>query len=294
MEGTSEAIVEHYGFRLSSTVINNVTQETGKAAKEFNADAPLSEKLAPLLVVEIDGSMVPIVEYGAASEEQKLTGKKHDRKCFWKEFRLCTVSWPGELRTRYGVTDGTPFEAGCMMYQTCKYEGMDEETHIHGVGDGAPWIADQYEEQFGANHKFYIDFYHVSEYVGEASKELQMSQSVDAGWYDKQREKLRESKTSEVIDELGEMHDQEPDKEAVKDCLRYLVNRSEHLDYAAALEQNLPIGSGEVESGHRSVLQKRLKKPGAWWVKENADTMAQLKTLQADGHWENLWKKIAA
>ena len=198
--------------------------ETNKGMDAYQAElqavAPSSEKPAPLLVVEIDGSMVPIVEYGEASEEQKLTGKKHDRKCFWKESRLCTVSWPGEPGTRYGVTDGTPFEAGCMMYQTCKYEGMDGDTHIHGVGDGAPWIADQYEEQFGANHKFYIDFYHVSEYVGDASKELKASQSVDAGWYDKQKEKLRASKASEVIDELGEMSDQEPDKEAVKDCLR--------------------------------------------------------------------------
>ena len=27
----------------------------------------------------------------------------------------------------------------------------------------------------------------------------------------------------------------------------------------------------EVESGHRSVLQKRLKKPGAWWAMGNTD-----------------------
>jgi len=42
------------------------------------------------------------------------------------------------------------------------------------------------------------------------------------------------------------------------------------------------------------VLQKRLKKPGAWWTRANAETMAQLKTLQANGDWENLWEKMAA
>jgi hypothetical protein len=49
-----------------------------------------------------------------------------------------------------------------------------------------------------------------------------------------------------------------------------------------------------VESGHRGVLQKRLKKPGAWWIPQNADTMAHLKTIQANGSWEDLWKKLAA
>jgi hypothetical protein len=36
-----------------------------------------------------------------------------------------------------------------------------------------------------------------------------------------------------------------------------------------------------------------LRNPGAWWLKEDAETMAQLKTLQSNGHWENLWQKVA-
>ena len=294
MEDCAKALKEHYGVKLSSSVINKVTQEAGRAAKEFNVDAPSSEESAPLLVVEIDGSMVPIVEYGEASEEQKQADKKHDRSCFWKEFRLCTVSLPGKVGTRYGVTDGPPFEAGCMMYQICQYEGMDGDTQIHGVADGAPWIAEQFDEQFGANHKFYIDFYHTSEYLGNASKELTANHLVGADWYEQQRQRLRKSKASEVLSDLAQKNDQHLDQEAVESCLRYLGNRLEYLDYATALEQNLPIGSGEVESGHRSVLQKRLKKPGAWWLKENAETMAQLKVVQSNGHWDDLWQKIAA
>ena len=34
--------------------------------------------------------------------------------------------------------------------------------------------------------------------------------------------------------------------------------------YKAALDQDLPIGPGRVESGNRSVIQRRLKLPGAW------------------------------
>ena len=97
-----------------------------------------------------------------------------------------------------------------------------------------------------------------------------------------------------VINELTNISREYPDKQAVETCLRYLDNRKRHLDCATALQHGLPIGSGEVESGHRSELQKRLKKPGAWWLRGNAETMAQLKTLQANRHWEELWIRIAA
>jgi hypothetical protein len=293
MEGAAQALKEHYGISLSASVINKVTQETGLAAKVFNAEVAAPSKSADLIVVQIDGSMVPIVEYGEASAEQKAEGMKRKRECFWKEFRLCTARRLGEEKPRYGLTDGSPFEAGCMMYQTAKAEGMGEQTRIHGVGDGAPWIEEQFEEQFGANHSFLIDFYHVGEYLAAAAKEAG-DETGKTGKYREWKEKMLADKVEEVIAELGALHQKYPQKEAVEASHRYLCNRTAHLRYAKALAEDLPIGSGEVESGHRSVLQKRLKKPGAWWHKPNAESMGQIKTLQANGHWENLWQKLAA
>lgn len=293
MEGAQEALKEHHGITLSASVINKVTQEIGAKAREFNSEIEAPEKSNPLLIVEIDGSMVPIVEYGEASEKQKKSGLKHDRNCHWKEFRLCTVSVLEESRTTYGVTRGAPFEAGCMMLETCRTRGMNEFTHIHGVGDGAPWIAEQYEEQFGANHEFLIDFFHVSEYLGEASKVVG-SELEGREWYKTQREKLCTNRESEVVKNLEDLHELNPELKPIEKCLRYLANRMEHLNYASAIAEDLPIGSGEVESGHRSVLQKRLKKPGAWWTMANAETMAHLKTLQANSYWNDFWDELAA
>jgi hypothetical protein len=57
-----------------------------------------------------------------------------------------------------------------------------------------------------------------------------------------------------------------PDPEArVRACLRYISNRPNFLDYPAALAAGLPIGSGEIKSAHRYVIQNRLKIAGAWW-----------------------------
>ena len=75
---------------------------------------------------------------------------------------------------------------------------------------------------------------------------------------------------------------------AVK-CLNYLSKRLHQLDYKGALEAGLPIGSGEIESGHRSVIQARLKIPGAWWDIDNAENMLALRTIRANGLWNQYW-----
>ena len=54
----------------------------------------------------------------------------------------------------------------------------------------------------------------------------------------------------------------------------------------------LPVGSGKVESTHRSLMQKRLKKPATWWLKSNADKRADLRTLRGNGQWELLWQEV--
>ena len=49
---------------------------------------------------------------------------------------------------------------------TAHAAGLHEQTRVHGVGDGAPWILTQFEEHFGQQGDYLIDFFHVSEYVG--------------------------------------------------------------------------------------------------------------------------------
>jgi hypothetical protein len=45
-----------------------------------------------------------------------------------------------------------------------------------------------------------------------------------------------------------------------------MEKRLNHMNYKEALDKNLPIGSGEIESSYRYVVQKRLKIAGAWWL----------------------------
>ena len=80
----------------------------------------------------------------------------------------------------------------------------------------------------------------------------------------------------------------------VRACHRYLEARKGQLNYREALAEGLPIGSGEIESAHRYVAQKRLKLPGAWWLAEHAEYMLALRINRLNGDWEAYWAGLAA
>ncbi len=81
-----------------------------------------------------------------------------------------------------------------------------------------------------------------------------------------------------------------PEHEGLQKCIQYITNRPGQFKYDEAIRKGLPIGSGKIESTHRHVIQKRLKKPGAWWRRDHADQMANLRTLRANDEWERLWQ----
>ena len=65
------------------------------------------------------------------------------------------------------------------------------------------------------------------------------------------------------------------------------------FDYKGAIDNDLPIGSEEIESAHRYVIQNRLKLAGSWWLKNNANNMLFLRTLRANNDWEEYWNNAA-
>ena len=69
----------------------------------------------------------------------------------------------------------------------------------------------------------------------------------------------------------------------------YLHKRKDNLDYAGARAAGLPIGSGEIESGHRHVIQQRLKLAGGWWKENHAQAMLGLRVARANQLWNAYW-----
>ena len=174
--------------------------------------------------------------------------------------------------------------------------GVNSLKRLTQVGDGAPWIADQMEKKFGAQVSYLIDFYHVCDYLSAAGKALHNEEPARKIWMDEQKIRLKTHQANAVLQEL-QTHLELPtvtDGEApVRQCYRYLSNRPNQLNYQDAIKHSLPIGSGEIESAHRYIVQQRMKRPGTWWCEDNAEHMLALRLNRANRLWDIYWQQTS-
>ena len=105
------------------------------------------------------------------------------------------------------------------------------------------------------------------------------------------KELFEEGLGAEALEELKKRRSELPEHEGLRTCIQYIENRPGQFEYKRAKELNLPIGSGKVESTHRSLIQRRLKKPGTWWLRKNAEKMADLRVVRANHCWDLLWQQ---
>jgi hypothetical protein len=149
---------------------------------------------------------------------------------------------------------------------------------------------DKFQENFGEQGGYLLDFYHVSEYLAAAAEVIQPKNPK--GWRQRQQGRLLENKVTSVLRAM-ESHRETgtAENQPVNAAYQYLHKRRKHLDYAGARRQSLPIGSGEIESGHRHVIQQRLKLAGCWWKETHAQAMLNLRVARANNLWNSYWSK---
>jgi len=289
-----EKIQEHYGISIAAAAAVSITEHhAGRITEIDMTPMPRTAYGALTLIAETDGSMIPVVQTGTADAEGSRQDRRKTRQVFWKEAKLSLVRRSDEITPLFAVTLGDATAAGADLKRLAEAAGFNKHCRVHGLGDGAPWIVDQMEQQFGARCDYLVDFYHVCDYLAAAKG----CASNDPDWMTRQKARLKTGQLPAVMIALAPFQEPESvpaDQAPVRKCYRYLANRPGQFNYQAALKAGLPIGSGEVESAHRYVIQKRLKLPGAWWKPENAQAMLNLRVTRANGAWNRYWDAIAA
>jgi hypothetical protein len=193
--------------------------------------------------------MIPII-----SIDEEAYDKRKNKSLSWKEVRLSIAHEQGSTSPKFGaVFQGSVDDACQNLLNTAILAGFGKKNHLHAVGDGAPWIAAQVDDKFGSQGRYLLDFYHLCEYLADAAKNCANN---DKNWWENQKNALKNNEYKKVLNNLEpylEADDIDESKAPVRACYRYLSNRTDQLDYKTAIENELPIGSGEIESAHRYV-----------------------------------------
>jgi len=286
---------EHYGITVSTSAVRRITEHhaehIGNVISRLDKEPPVR---AQVVIGECDGSMVPVVETGQTAEGTVWDGDKRKKKrLFWKEARLSLAHAKDSNSPYFAGTMGSVEEAGDQLMHCVTQAGADQNSQVHCVGDGARWIANQVEEHFGNNGHYLIDFYHLCEYLSAAASHC--APGKESSWLDAQKRRMKSSEYQKVLLELEphlESREAVASETPVRACYRYIQNRPDQLDYKRAMNEDLPIGSGEIESAHRYVIQDRLKIAGAWWCIKNVGNMINLRVCRANHQWNDYWRKV--
>jgi len=135
-----------------------------------------------------------------------------------------------------------------------------------------------------------VDLWHLLEKLGKAAKVLygeKQARAVLHAW--RLRLLNRWQTLGEIWAELQRSGRQSVVVGAsrpVHEAITYLENHRVEMNYAAARNHGLPVGSGNVEATCKSLVALRMKRPGARWKEETGGQVLQLRALALSDRWE--------
>ena len=139
-----------------------------------------------------------------------------------------------------------------------------------------------------------LDFAHSQEYLATAGKAYFGEGTTDfTTWFGKASQDLKENGPAATLKRLRTLHQQAQGQietqETIAKSLAYLGKRIDMIDYPSFLASAYPIGSGSVESGHKVVMQSRMKQAGMSWQVAHVDPMLALRCLICNDRWDAGW-----
>jgi len=279
----NEVIKKFMHVEVSSAQVYRVTDLYGETLGKTDTTTRtlLPVKQEEILYVEADGSMILTREDG------------------WKEVKVGRLFKSGDCMKTNDLAAGKP--GGIRHSQYLAHLGdslqfttqMDEVIESYGalgnrlvfISDGAPWIRNWIQDTF-PDAESILDYYHASqhlyEFVNLHFKDIQSGKE----WGKAQEKLLLESNVSNVIKNIQALGAVK--KEAQK-LIDYYINNIERMEYKRYRQIGCGIiGSGAIESAHRTVVQKRIKLSGQRWSKAGAQNMLNLRVTSMNEKWDRV------
>ncbi len=296
----SKRFEEHYGWAIGRTSILRVveseamraeafvTQKLEEELKAYAAAETVTQGIETMLV-ELDGCDIRTGKLALAPGGGVTAIRKNRRRVRtteWRDVRdglarpmesdtaLCVSglkSYPDIVRQLLGVA--------CIA-------GLTDKTTVVGVTDGGNGLSEELAVQM-PNFIHILDKPHLASHLNEAADAAGKSKLERHAWVGDKLKQCHQGGAAHVIYECRE-HKGRGKKRATQ-LGRYISKFERSVNYGAFEKMGYPIGAGEGESLHRTLSQKRMKLPGAWWSERNVNPMLALRVLRHNNWWDEFW-----
>ena len=215
----------------------------------------------------------------------------------WHEVKLATGFDPRQIQPSFYVAGREEAEGfGKRLWRQLEQQALDERRFRQLLGDGARWIWNLAESYFPGVPQL-LDFYHAAQHLHATAEAVWPGQAIAYRWWQQRLEQLRcgqESNFFAALQWLAKRHTLEDVEASPQRLLKYFEENRDRLNYPWALRHHLPIGSGQVESAARHIVQQRLKQSGMRWSDPGAQAILNLRTLHRNGDFEQYWENRAS
>jgi len=278
-EKSNEVLKEMLQIEVSDTQIYRVTDFYGKAVSDTVNEEPVlsAVKSDEELYVEVDGSMILTREEGWSETKVGRIFKSSDY--------LHAEAKPGWIsHSQYTAHLGSHKEFTKMMDTL-----IDKYGHLGNrlvfVWDGATWIKNWIDDAFPKAVSI-LDYYHACEHLHAFSGSIFTDKAKEKMWTDKQKEWLLKGEIKTVLSNIRRVG---KNSEAANQLISYYSNNKDRMRYHEYVKIGCGIiGSGAIESAHRTLVQKRMKQSGQRWSWKGAQHMLNLRVVRKNNDWNKI------
>lgn len=163
------------------------------------------------------------------------------------------------------------------------------------VGDGAVWIWNLATTDY-ASAAHVVDWYHAKQHLGAAA-ELIFAGAADkaSAWISDMADVLYDGRALEIAHRLelaATLAVAKPDTaKALRAEAGYFATNHERMQYRDFQLAQLPIGSGNVESGAKQ-FKHRVSAAGMRWSRSGLENMLPLRAATLSGTFDAFWRSI--
>ena len=165
-----------------------------------------------------------------------------------------------------------------------------ERVRIALLGDGAEWLWKHMRVCFPGGREI-LDYYHCAEHIYKVAKVQYGEGTIETlEWAESTITRLFFAEVKEVIVGLRRMKPRTKEaQEEIRKLIGYLQNNREKIHYRSDRKGGYPIGSGGIESANKFISHTRLKRSGAWWIKENGNAMLRIRCAIYNGTYNRVF-----